>query len=431
MFDRLLLLKDKGECVYFGDLGHDCETAIQYFESRGANPCKEDDNPGDWLIETVSGSNVEPTINWADNWRNSGERKRVKRYIESVQDNLQPLSLGHRAEYAMSFLNQVIIVTKRLYSHYWRTPSYLYSKTALCILTALVIGFSFWMSPSTLQGTQNQIFAIFLVMTAFTNLDQQIVSQHLGYRSLFETRESPSRIYHWTVFLISNVLVELPWQTLMSVVLFGTWYYPIGFFNNASSMADASQRAGLVLLSLWSFMTFTLTASFAVIAVFESGPVAVNIAQLFWSLSLIFCGVLVAPAALPGFWQFMYRVSPITYFVNALVGPAIGAAPLNCSASEILSIVPPNGTTCGQYLAEYLSNSMANLLNSQATDICQVCPYSNTETILDTLGIEYGNRWRSFGITLVYSFVNVLLMFGFYWLCRVPKSPKVARKVES
>ena len=47
------------------------------------------------------------------------------------------------------------------------------------------------MSVNSVQGLQNQIFAIFLLLTIFTNLDQQIISQYLGYRTISETREAP------------------------------------------------------------------------------------------------------------------------------------------------------------------------------------------------------------------------------------------------
>lgn len=75
----------------------------------------------------------------------------------------------------------------------------------------------------------------------------------------------------------------------MSIVLFVCWYYPIGMYRNGSPV-DAAERGSLVFLTIWSFMMFVMTSSFAVVAGMESGPTAVNIAQLFYSLSLIFCG---------------------------------------------------------------------------------------------------------------------------------------------
>lgn len=32
--------------------------------------------------------------------------------------------------------------------------------------------------------------------------------------------------------MMSNILVEIPWNTLMAVFIFVSWYYPIGMYRN-------------------------------------------------------------------------------------------------------------------------------------------------------------------------------------------------------
>lgn len=44
-FDRLLFLRKGGETVYFGDIGHNSETLLEYFSSNGARKCGDDENP--------------------------------------------------------------------------------------------------------------------------------------------------------------------------------------------------------------------------------------------------------------------------------------------------------------------------------------------------------------------------------------------------
>lgn len=88
---------------------------------------------------------------------------------------------------------------------------------------------------------------------------------------------------------MSNLIVEIAWQTLMAVIIFACWYYPTGMFRNGGH-EDRAERGGLVLSTIWSFMLFTSTSSIAIVAGMESGPTAINIAQLLYSLSLIFCG---------------------------------------------------------------------------------------------------------------------------------------------
>jgi ATP-binding cassette subfamily G (WHITE) protein 2 (PDR) len=47
-FDRLLFLAKGGKTVYFGDIGHNSETLLHYFESNGADKCGENDNPAEY-----------------------------------------------------------------------------------------------------------------------------------------------------------------------------------------------------------------------------------------------------------------------------------------------------------------------------------------------------------------------------------------------
>lgn len=47
-FDRLLFLAKGGKTVYFGDIGKNSETLLNYFSSNGADKCGDDDNPAEY-----------------------------------------------------------------------------------------------------------------------------------------------------------------------------------------------------------------------------------------------------------------------------------------------------------------------------------------------------------------------------------------------
>ena len=48
-FDALLLLKRGGETVFFGDLGHESSSMIEYFERYPGTPkIQHGENPGTW-----------------------------------------------------------------------------------------------------------------------------------------------------------------------------------------------------------------------------------------------------------------------------------------------------------------------------------------------------------------------------------------------
>lgn len=112
----------------------------------------------------------------------------------------------------------------------------------------------------------------------------------LQNRALYELHERPSRTYSWTVFIMSNVIAELFWQSILAVFQFVTWYYPLGMYRNAIETNQLVQRGGLMFLTIWSYMTFSSTFSQMVVTIMPDAATGVNISALLYSLSLIFCG---------------------------------------------------------------------------------------------------------------------------------------------
>ena len=120
----------------------------------------------------------------------------------------------------------------------------------------------------------------------------------------------------------------------------------------------------------------------------------------------------------------MYRVSPVTYFVDSMVSTGVAGVNVVCDSKEIIQFKPPIGQTCGSYLEEYITSMGGNLLNPGAVDQCQLCPVRVTDDAIRSLGIYFTHRWRSFGISLVYSAANIAGALLLYWLFRVPKGPR-------
>jgi ABC-type multidrug transport system permease subunit len=90
-------------------------------------------------------------------------------------------------------------------------------------------------------------------------------------------------------FLLSNILVEAGWNTLMSVLIYVCWYYPIGFVAN-TAVKDRDTRGFLVFLFLWMFMLFTSTFSHFAITWVPNAEIGGVIASLLWMFCLVFCG---------------------------------------------------------------------------------------------------------------------------------------------
>ena len=216
-------------------------------------------------------------------------------------------------------------------------------------------------------------------------------------RSLYEVRERPSKVYGWKVFMLSQIIVELPWNTLMAALMFVCWYYPVGLDQNAIPAGQVAERGGLMFLLLVAFMLFTSTFTDFIIAGFETAEAGGNIANLLFSLCLIFCGVLATPSTMPRFWIFMYRVSPFTYLVSAMLSTGVANTDIVCAANEFMKFLAPNGTTCAEYMAPYIAATGGYLEDPTAISQCSYCTMSKTNTFLAAAGANYDDRWRNFG----------------------------------
>lgn len=432
-FDRLLFLARGGRTVYFGPIGKGSKVLTNYFERNGSRRCEPEENPAEWMLDVIGAAPGSlTTVDWHETWKTSPERDAVRAELAELKQTLsqKPRDSDNLAlrEFAAPFGAQLFEVTSRVFEQYWRTPSYLYSKTLLCAASGLFIGFSFWDAPASLQGLQNQLFSVFMLLTIFGNLVQQIMPHFVTQRSLYEVRERPSKTYSWQVFMLSNIIGELPWNTLMAVIIFFTWYYPIGYYKNAIPYHQVHERGVLMFLLIETFLLFTSTFTDMIIAGVELAETGGNIANLMFSLCLIFCGVLAGPSVLPGFWIFMYRVSPFTYLVSAMMSTGLANQKVTCASIEYLHFNPRSGQNCGSYMADYISTKGGYLLDANATDSCSFCAISETNKFLAGVESFYDQRWRNFGIMWAYIIFNIVGALALYWLVRVPKKQKAKKE---
>ncbi|BGO96274.1 Multidrug resistance protein [Rhodotorula toruloides] len=425
-FDRLLFLARGGKTVYFGEVGEQSRILRSYFERNGSPQFPPGVNPAEYMLEVIGaapGSHTE--IDWHQTWLDSPERAEVKKELAYLKANPKPAEAKDdkwaSTEFAVPLTTQFVEVQKRVFQQYWRSPVYIYSKTVLCTLVPLFISFSFFRAGTSIQGLQNQLFAVFLLFTVF-----YIMPQFVKQRESYEVRERPSRTYSWIVFMLTNILIELVWNTLMAVIMYFCLYYPVGFYNNAEP-GKLHERGALFFLLVLAFMLFTSTFAHWMISFNETAENGGNIANLLFSLSLVFCGVLATPDVFPGFYIWVYYASPFRYLAEALLATGVGGTRVQCATSELLSFPPPGGSTCGDYMATYIQAAGGYLVDPSSTSHCQFCSISDTNTFLKTFNYDYDHRWRDFGIMWIYIAFNVAAAILCYWLARMPKNPRKSR----
>ncbi|KAF6831400.1 ABC multidrug transporter [Colletotrichum musicola] len=431
-FDRLLLLARGGRTVYFGDIGKNSHVLVDYFRRHGAPAYKPGSNPAEYMLEVIGATPKAHTdVDWPFVWRESTEYR-------AVQDELARLSgsQGEKtaqaessddhdpsayAEFAAGFGTQVRQVTTRVFQQYWRSPSYIFSKSVLTFGSALFIGLALMGGSNSQRGLQNQMFGVYIFLFIFTQMVQQIMPVFVSQRTMYEARERPAKAYSWMAFMGANIVVELAWNSLMAVFSFLFWYFPMRLDRNAEWTDSVSSRGVTLFLICWVFFLLASTFAHLLIAGLGSAEVAGGILNLLFILMFAFCGVLAGPDELPGFWIFMYRVNPLTYVVEGFLSVSLADAPVTCSPTELLDFTAPAGSTCGQYMEAYIRTNGGYLVDAGATD-CRYCGTAETNAFLAGMNMTFGNRWRDFGFIWAFCVFNVLGAAALYWVMRVPKN---------
>lgn len=179
-------------------------------------------------------------------------------------------------------------------------------------------------------------------------------------------------------------------------------------------------------LLFWQFLVFTCTFANACIAITDTAEMGGNLANVLFMMCLLFCGVLASPDAMPGFWIFMYRVSPFTYLMSSILSTGLANTEVTCSSNEYVHFNPPDNQTCRDFMTGYIGQMGGYLENPDATTDCSFCSVANTNSFLASISSNYDNRWRDFGIGMVYIVVNIVAALFLYWLVRMPKGKKKA-----
>ena len=141
-FDRLLFLAKGGKTVYFGDIGHNSETLLSYFEGHGGRKCGPQENPAEYMLGIVgAGASGKSTHDWPEIWKASEEYQGIQAELDRLHEagskEAVAQTKGERDEFAMPFASQLYYVTQRVFQQYWRTPSYIFGKLILGLASAL------------------------------------------------------------------------------------------------------------------------------------------------------------------------------------------------------------------------------------------------------------------------------------------------------
>ncbi|CAH0037575.1 unnamed protein product [Clonostachys solani] len=407
-FDSVLLLAKGGRMTYFGETGTDSKTLLDYFARNGA-PCEEGVNPAEHIVESIQGNTAVP-IDWVDVWSKSPERARVLETLEGLNSKALAATASlpeDNASFATSKFFQFKTVLHRQMIQLWRSPDYIWNKMALHIFAALFSGFTFWMIDDGSFSLQLRLFAVFNFIFVAPACIAGMQPFFLHNRDLFETREKKSKTYHWSAFIGAQVVSEIPYLIICATLYFGCWYFTAGFPVDA-------RISGHIYLQM-IFYEFLYTSIGQAIAAYAPNEyfAAIMNPLLIGAGMISFCGVVAPYESMPVFWRsWLYWLDPFHYLVGGLFGTVVWDVKVNCLPEELTTFAIPDGQTCGQYMASFLSSNAGYVSDPSANGSCSYCPYSTGAEYAKTFNInEAYYPWRDTGITALFSISSYALVF--------------------
>jgi len=93
------------------------------------------------------------------------------------------------------------MLTKRVFTQYWRDPSYLYGKLFVAVIVGIFNGFTFYMLGNSIRDMQNRMFTSFLIIVIPPTIVNSVVPKFFSNMALWQARELPSRIYGYESYL--------------------------------------------------------------------------------------------------------------------------------------------------------------------------------------------------------------------------------------
>ncbi|KAK5126110.1 hypothetical protein LTR85_011465 [Meristemomyces frigidus] len=419
-FDMILALNPGGNTFYFGPVGENGKDVIDYFAARGVQ-CPPSKNVAEFILETAAKPTKRPDgtrINWNEEWKNSTEAEQVIEEIEGLKMTRSQTKPDHvrkeeQKEFAAPVWLQTTELLKRTFKQYWRDPSYIYGKLFVSVIVGIFNGFTFWQLGYSTQDMQDRLFTSFLILTIPPTIVNGVVPKFFTNMALWQAREYPSRIYGWFAFTTAQVVAEIPSAIVGAFLYWVIWYW-------ATGLPTESAVSGYVFLMTMLFFLFQASWGQWICAFAPSFTVISNVLPFFFVMFSLFNGVVRPYAMIPVFWRYwMYYVNPSTYWIGGVLAATLHNIPVQCTTDETAHFDAPPGQTCTSYAGAFVQSAGGYLLNPNANTDCQYCQYSSGDDYLASLNIHASEKWRDFGIFLIFVCSNYFLVYFFIYTVRV------------
>ena len=262
------------------------------------------------------------------------------------------------------------------------------------LFNALLNGLTFLQLGNSVSDSRSKVFSLFVALITAPPQMIQLEPRFAALRSIFMTREKSNNTYHWSIFVISAIVVEIPYALFSALVYWIMWYYTVGY-------SYTSSRAAYAWFFYELYALFYTSLGQGIASVMPTMLGALMMTPFIYLVVNTFAGPLSPPPLTPAGWRWFFNISPQVYLTEGMTTDFFHAQPIRCAPKELSTFFTPANQSCGEYAASFLSGAAGYVTNLSSTDKCEYCPYAN--------GDQYVSKPSSFPRTHTTPFLIVFM----------------------
>ncbi|KAK5577507.1 hypothetical protein RB653_002449 [Dictyostelium firmibasis] len=434
LFDYLMIM-NQGQMSYFGPMNQ----AIGYFEGLGFKFPKHH-NPAEFFQEIVDepelycgvdeesedndaiendgsssggksysfkknimmvNNKIVPPLKGADEfamaYRKSIVYKHILEYIDShIPDEEESSKFTNYSllkPYSVGFNTQLLLNVKRGFQLFLGNKASIRLRLLKNIVMGFVLGTLFWKMDTNQTDGSNRSGLLFFSLLSFVFGGFGSISVFFNQRQVFYTQRA-WKYYNTTSYFLSMIITDLP-MSIIEVLIFSNFVYWMTGLNKTWD------RYIYFFLMCLICDVMSLSIIRGVCSFTPTSYVAAALSPAIVSPFILMCGFMKHSNQIPGWWIWLYWISPIHYGFEGLLLNEHSGLKYHCSDDELM---PPSFLPT--FNASYPVGFEGN----------QLCPITRGEQILDSIGFhtEFYYRWIDLaiigGFTLFFWAVTVVCM---------------------
>lgn len=348
MFDSLLCLKPGGETIYFGELGKNAQTVLNYFGRFGLT-CEARRNPADFVLD-CSGAGIQSSdltnpisqFQAAQAWKQSAEFREANERLavearEAARSKGGPSATGFNSPYAISLLDQLKLSVGRAFKNKFRQPQVNRIYIVTYGIMGIILGsLYFQLGEEQVIDARNRIALIYF-MIVFSALGAIAAIPGLILQRAVYYREKPAFLRP-VAYFIATVLSELPVVMLSSLMMGLIVYFSVGM-NLQEEGLHLLIFCILYVIACTSCVAFAMAIASAV-ATTEVANTLVGVSSTIFSL---FAGFIIPKESIPILWRWVHYIDFYSYALESLSINELNGLTFCCNSATDVGCTGPLG----------------------------------------------------------------------------------------